>query len=99
MDKTVRSFVSSEDYKKYESNKKQTINGTGKIVEKIYIENEIKIKKQNISVNQTIYLDTDDLAKYLLFGTTESQAEYTVKAGDTISSVAYNNKMSRMNFY
>ena len=35
-------------YKKYESNKKQTINGTGKIVEKIYIENEIKIKKQNM---------------------------------------------------
>ena len=31
-----------------ESNKKQTINGTGKIVEKIYIENEIKIKKQNM---------------------------------------------------
>ena len=80
MDKTVRSFVSSEDYKKYESNKKQTINGTGKIVEKIYIENEIKIKNKNISVNQTIYLDTDDLAKYLLFGTTESQAEYTVKS-------------------
>ena len=98
VDKTVRSFVSSEDYKKYESNKKQTINGTGKIVEKIYIENEIKIKKQNISVNQTIYLDTDDLAKYLLFGTTESQAEYTVKAGDTISSVAYNNKMSSDEF-
>ena len=48
MDKTVRSFVSSEDYKKYESNKKQTINGTGKIVEKIYIENEIKIKKEII---------------------------------------------------
>ena len=67
--------------------------------EKIYdVDVNVEIKKQNISVNQTIYLDTDDLAKYLLFGTTESQAEYTVKAGDTISSVAYNNKMSSDEF-
>lgn len=98
VDKTVKSFVSVEDYKKYSSNKTQKINGTGKIVEKIYIENDIKIKKQNISVNQTIYLNVEDLAKYLLFGTTDAQQQYTVKDGDTISSVAYNNKMSSDEF-
>ena len=98
VDKTVKSFISSADYKTYSSNKDQVIKDTGKIIEKIYIENSIKMKKQNISVNQKIYLDIDELTKYLLFGTTNAQQQYTVKAGDTISSVAYNNKMSNDEF-
>lgn len=98
VDKTVKSFISADDYKKYASATTQKINGTGKIIEKIYIENDIKIKKQNIPVNKTIYLNTDELTKYLLFGTTNNNEKYTVKAGDTISSVAYNNKMSNDEF-
>lgn len=98
VDTSVRSFVSDEDYKVYESNKKQTIKDTGKIVEKIYIENNILIKKQNIPVNKKIYLTEEELSKYLLFGTTESEQKYIIKEGDTIADIAYNNKMSSEEF-
>ena len=98
VDKTVHSFVDDEDYKIYESNKKQTIKETGKIIEKIYIENNIVIKRQNIPVNKKIYLSEEELSKYLLFGTTESQQKYIIKDGDTISDIAYNNKMSNDEF-
>lgn len=98
VDKTVRSFVSPEDYEIYSKNKKQEIVDTGKIIENISIENEIKITKQNIPANKKIYLDTNELTKFLLFGNNNSEIPYTVKAGDTISSVANDNKMSTEEF-
>ena len=98
VDKTVRSFISNEDYSIYDSNKKQEIIDTGKIIEKIYIENDIRIKKQNIPASKKIYLTTEELTTYLLFGTTNANEKYIVKQGDTISTVAYNNKMSTDEF-
>ena len=98
VDTSVHSFVNDEDYKIYESNKKQTINNTGKIIEKIYIENTILIKKQNIPVNEKIYLTEEDLSRYLLFGVNESNEKYIIKEGDTIADIAYNNKMSSEEF-
>lgn len=98
VDKTVRAFITNEDYTIYSENKKQEIVDTGKIIEKIYIENEIKIKKQNISANEKIFLTKEELAKYLLFGSSSSEQDYIVKSGDTIETVAYNNKMSTDEF-
>lgn len=98
VDKSVRSFVNEEDYEVYKNNKKQVIKDTGKIIEKIYIENNILIKKQNIPVNEKIYLTVEDLSKYLLFGATKSQQKYTIKDGDTIPEISYNNKMSSDEF-
>ncbi|MBR4618147.1 MAG: peptidoglycan DD-metalloendopeptidase family protein [Bacilli bacterium] len=98
VDKTVRSFISNEDYNTYESNKTQEIVDTGKIIEKIYIENEIKIKKTNVPASKKIYLSTEELTTYLLFGTSNANEKYIVKSGDTISTVAYNNKMSTDEF-
>lgn len=95
---TVKSFITSEDYNTYKSNKKQTIKDTGKIIEKIYIENDITIKKGKIPTDKTIYLKEDELSKYLLFGTTENKETYTIKDGDTISNISYNNKMSTEEF-
>lgn len=98
IDQTVKSFVSSEDYNTYKSNKKQTIKDTGKIIEKIYIQNDITIREGKIPTNKKIYTDTDELSKYLLFGTTDSESKYTTKDGDTITDIAYNNKMSNEEF-
>lgn len=98
IDKTVKSFVTKEDYNTYKLNKKQKIKDTGKIIEKIYIQNDVTIKKTKIPTDQKIYTDTDELSKYLLFGNTDSQETYTTQAGDTISDVAYNNKMSNEEF-
>lgn len=98
IDRTVKSFISKEDYEVYSKNKKQEIIDTGKIVENITLENDIKITKQNIPANKKIYLDVNELTKFFLFGNDNSEIPYTVKAGDTISSVANDNKMSTEEF-
>ena len=59
---------------------------------------KITIKETNIPSDETIYENVDDLSKYLLFGTLEDQQKYTVQAGDTISDVAFNNKLSNEEF-
>lgn len=94
IEKTVKSFISNEDYENYANDTQKEIEDTGKIIEAIYIKNKITIKKAKIPVDKQIYESEEDLSKYLLFGTTEDQAKYTIKDGDTISDVAFNNKIS-----
>lgn len=94
VDHTVKAFIPEEDYNAFANETQKEIDDTGKIIEKIYIENTITIKKQKIPVNKTIYQKESDLSRYLLFGTTEDQREYIVQDGDTIEDVAFNNKIS-----
>ena len=98
VDNIVHSFVSEEDYKKYESGDQEEIKETGKIIERIYIDNKITIRKANIPVDETIYQDTNTLSRYLMFGTTKDQKKYTVKEGDTISQISLNNKIATEEF-
>lgn len=98
VENTVKSLISEEDYNTYAEGNQPEIKDTGKIIENIYIENTITIKKQNIPVNETIYQDKETLSKQLLFGTTEEQQKYTVAEGDTIEDVAFNNKISTEEF-
>lgn len=95
---TIKSFISEDSYNAYINNTQKEIKDTGSIIENIYIKNNITIKKQNIPVNQTIYTKVESLSKYLLFGTTNEQQKYTVQDGDTISDVAFNNKISNEEF-
>ena len=94
VDNTVKSFVSKTDYNTYSKNKTQTIKDTGKIIENIRIGNKITIKKEKIPANKKIYTDEDSLSKFLLFGDNVNESKYTIKEGDTIEDVAFNNKMS-----
>ncbi len=94
VEKTAKSFISSEAYDNYANKTQKEIIDTGVIIEKIYLKNKITIKKSKIPVNANIYESVEDLSKYLLFGTTDAQATYTIQEGDTISDVAFNNKIS-----
>lgn len=94
VENTVKSFISEEDYENYANNTQKEIEDVGKYIEDISIKNKITIKKTKIPVNKKIYLKEDELSKYLLFGTTKDQAKYTIKLGDTIPDVAFNNKIS-----
>ena len=100
MDNTIRSFVDSDSYDKYLNNDQKEIESgkTGTVIENIYIENKVTIKETNIPSDETIYENVDDLSKYLLFGTLDEQQKYIVQAGDTISDVAFNNKLSNEEF-
>ena len=91
---TIGAFIDEEDYSKFLNNKQEEIKETGTIIEDVYLKNDILIKEDNISIKDEIFLNSDDLSKYLLFGTLEEQQKYIVKAGDTIESVSFNNKLS-----
>lgn len=98
VDKTICSFIPSEEYHSFVNETQEEIVDIGKIIEDIRIENKITIKKDNIPVDETIYMDVETLSKYLLFGTLEDQKKYIVQAGDTIEDVSFNNKISPEEF-
>ena len=91
---TLKVFIPEDKYEAYVNKEQSKITDTGKIIENVYIQNEMTIKKNKISVDDRIFTDSDLLSKYLLFGTLDEQKTYKVKAGDTIEQVAYNNKLS-----
>lgn len=91
---TVMVFVSDTDYNNFINNTQPELKDTGTIIEDIYIKNRITIKEGKISTEEQIFMSVEDLSKFLLFGTTSEQEKYTVKSGDTISDISYNNKLS-----
>lgn len=98
IDSTAKAFIDEKEYDAFANDTQKPIDTTGKIIQKIYIENKITIKKDHIPVNKTIYMDKETLSQYLLFGTTKPQVTYTVQDGDTIEDIAFNNKISTEEF-
>ena len=94
----VKSFVNEKQYEDYLSETKKDPTALGTIIENVYIKEQISIKKDKIPVNEKIYSTKQELAKYLLFGTNEKNKTYRVKDGDSVKSIAYNNKMSTTEF-
>ena len=55
---------------------------------------DITIKEDYISVNDTIFTDELELVHFLLFGSTPDTKTYTVKLGDTIDSISEENQLN-----
>ena len=96
--KVLNAFVKAEDVKNYKNDTQPEIKTTGSTIENIYIDQDVSIKEAFISTDEMIFTNVTDLTKYLLFGTMDSGEEYTVKLGDTIETVAFNNKLSTDEF-
>jgi murein DD-endopeptidase MepM/ murein hydrolase activator NlpD len=94
VDKTIRIFVGNDQYEKYLEDKQDEIKDFGSIIENVYITEKITMQKTHISTDNDIITNEDDMAKYVLFSTTEKQKTYTVQLGDTIDKVAFNNSLS-----
>ncbi|MBQ6841371.1 MAG: M23 family metallopeptidase [Bacilli bacterium] len=94
----VLAFIDQEDYTNYMNDTQPVIETTGKIIELVYFDETIKIKKGLMSVDDVIYTDKIELSQYLLFGKDYKINYYTVKEGDTIESVAENNKLNAQEF-
>ena len=90
----IMSFVSIEDYEAFINENQTPIVTTGELIEDIYIDDEITIKEAYITVSETIYMDANELTKYLIFGEHANDETYIVKAGDTIDEIASKNEMS-----
>lgn len=94
VDSTIETFVGKEKYEKYKNNSQEKIDDLGTELRDVYVSDNITVKKVNVSINEVIYTDSKDLAQFLLFGDKETEEKYIVKAGDTIESVAFDNKIS-----
>ena len=96
--KFILAFVDADKLDAYlESNQKE-IKDTGSIIENMYFNETFTIKEAYVSVNDQIFMDEDELTKYLLFGDENEQKYYTVRAGDTIEKVSEDNKLNTEEF-
>lgn len=94
LEDTVTTFVGTEQYELYINDEQIEIETTGSIIDNVYIDETMTIKQVKIPVNETIYSDVDTLTQYLLFGENYEPKTYTVKLGDTIETVSFNNKIN-----
>ncbi len=90
----INTFIGSERYNQYKTDTQPEIVDVGYKIENMYLQQNITIKESYVSVNERIFTDKNDLTKYLLFGDNNTQVEYEVKQGDTIESIAYDNKLN-----
>ncbi|MGI6324900.1 MAG: peptidoglycan DD-metalloendopeptidase family protein [Bacilli bacterium] len=95
---TIHAFVDEDKYTAFLNETQKEIIDFGRKIEDIYIEEEIIIKRDNISTNELIFTNSEELSKYLLFGTLEKQKEYTVKLMDTIEKIAFENELNIAEF-
>ena len=72
--KLIKSFVEEEDYVAYMNSTQKEIIDTGSIIRNIEIDEDITYKKDFISIDEEIFIDSSTLAKYLLYGTLDEQS-------------------------
>ncbi|MFI3307301.1 MAG: M23 family metallopeptidase [Mycoplasmatota bacterium] len=94
----IKTFVGTTEYENYITENQSLITSTGEIIDSIYIDEEITIKEENVSVNETIFINSEDLNSYLLFGEDSVSTTYIVKYGDTIEQVSFDNQISTEEF-
>jgi len=90
----IDTYVGKEAYKKYVDENQSKIDTTGEIIENVYVEEDITVKETKIPVDEKIFTDVNELSKYLMYGDESNESIYDVKAGDTIESVAFANKVN-----
>lgn len=94
----IKTYAGEEAYEAYKFKTQKEISTTGTIIENVYVKNNITFKEVNIPITEKIYTDADELSKFLLFGSDIQQHDYTVIDGDTIETIAFNNKISTQEF-
>lgn len=94
----IKSFVDDEEYEAYMNNTQKEIIDTGSIIRNIDIDEEITYKTAYISIDEDIFTDSSELAKYLLYGTLDRQSTYIVQEGDTVETVANANRLNVQEF-
>ena len=95
---TIMAFTTEKEYNDFINNVQIEVKDTGKFIEDMYIKNKITIKQARISTAYNILVTEDEIAQYLLFGSSEEQKEYVVKEGDDIDTILNNNKLSLQEF-
>ncbi|HHW69542.1 MAG TPA: M23 family metallopeptidase [Tenericutes bacterium] len=98
INKVIETFVGKNEYNKYLKETQDKIETTGKIIENIYIDENITIKEKYIPTNDKIYMNPEDIVRFLIFGNEKKESTYEVKIGDTIKSISFDNQISTEEF-
>ncbi|MBR4830916.1 MAG: M23 family metallopeptidase [Bacilli bacterium] len=91
-------FENKDSVSKYVRKKQDKIETTGAIIDNIYVDQDINIKEAFISTDEQIYVNSSELTKYLLFGDSNSEENYTVQRGDTIESISNAHNLNVIEF-
>lgn len=98
----VKSFISiyvgEDEYEAYLKDTQLEIKSVGSIFENIYIQENITVREKQISIDNKIYTDADELAQFLIYGNNPTTKTYTVKKGEMISDIAMANEISNKEF-
>jgi len=94
----ISAFVNRDQFEAFINKDQLEIRETGQKIETMKFDENITIKETYISVDQKIFTDASELSRYLLFGNLETKKSYTVKAGDSVSSIADDNKLNEQEF-
>lgn len=94
----IYAFVGKDGYNNYINNTQPEIKDVGKRIEKMYFQENITIKENNISVKDKIYTDSNELSQFLLFGDDIDEQKYTIKSGDNITNVSEDHKLNPQEF-
>lgn len=94
LENSIKTFVGTDYYNAYINKTQSPLVDVGTYINNVYIENQMTIKETYISADELIYTSSEDLTKYLLFGTTEQQKIYNVNLGDTLEQVAFDNQIN-----
>ena len=95
---TIKAFVDEEDYEKFVTGTQDEIKDLGSMIENIDLGETITYKETLIPTDEKIFVDEDELGKYLLYGTLDEQETYTVNSDDTIESIANSHKLNVKEF-
>ncbi len=98
MHKFITAFIDDELYYNYVNEEQATIEESGLVIEAMYFTENISVKENYISVAEEIFTDVDSLTQYLVFGKDAKITSYKVKSGDTISSIASDNRLNTEEF-
>lgn len=92
--KTAAAFIGSKELDNYNKNTQEKITDVGSVINSVYFEETITIRKDLISTNDVIFEDSGELSKYLLYGTLEEQKTYITKAGENLDAIADANNLN-----
>ncbi len=95
---TIKAFVDEDDYEKFLSGTQDEIKELGSMIENIDLGETITYKETYIPTDENIFVDSQELSKYLLYGTLDEQETYKVSSDDTIESIANSHKLNVKEF-
>lgn len=98
LEMTIKAFVKEKDWDKYLNNNQDDVEKVGEIIENVDKSETILYSEDLISTDNVIWTDSEELAKYLLYGKMGEQEKYVVQDGDTIENIAEKYKLNTQEF-